>query len=114
VVGVFVLGFLDKLLHPALLITVPVVPEALIDPEHFSEEFAFGAVFFLGNLCDLLSHSGRDRKPHDFGSTSHLTSSSEFNQVQPATEYRDHRELGQALGRVPNERIWWEEEARRS
>src|SRR4029453_17588060 len=101
--GVFVLGFLDKLLHPALLITVPVVPEALIDLAHFLEELAFGAVFFLGNLCALLSHSGRDRKPHDFGSTSHRTSSSEFNQVQPSAEYRDPREPGQALGQVPND-----------
>jgi hypothetical protein len=81
VAGVFVLGFLDQLLHPTLLITVPVTPEALIDPEHFPEELALRAVFFLRNLCDLLGHTGRNRKSHDFGSTCHLTSSSEFNQV---------------------------------
>jgi hypothetical protein len=60
---------------------VPVVPEALIDSEHFPEELAFRAVFFLRNLCDLLGHTRRDRKPHDFGSACHLTSSLEFNQV---------------------------------
>ena len=81
VAGVVVLGFLDQLLYPTRLITVPVVPEALIDAEHFPEELAFRAVFFLRNLGDLLGHIGRDRKPHDFGRTCHLTSSLEFNHV---------------------------------
>jgi hypothetical protein len=81
VAGVFVLGFLDQLLYPTLFIMVPVASEALIDAEHFPEELALRAVFFPGNLGDLLGHTRRDRKPHDFGSTCHLTSSWEFNPV---------------------------------
>jgi hypothetical protein len=85
VLGLFLLGFRNQGLHPAVLVAITVVPETLIDPEHLSEELTFGPVFFLGNPCDLLGYRGRHRKPHNFGCTSHGIPSAEFNGVQHPT-----------------------------